>query len=149
MSTVDKSIAQNCREWRIGRAANGLGGRWKSLELVMMVAYIHECIESHWTLQRGKLCGMEIVCLVCLVFSPSFLKGKKKNLIFRIPSLPFPGKVSVVGKSKQNGCWSLASWALGLAAQSRSQDREFPGDPVAKILSSQKGVPGFDPWPGN
>lgn len=47
MSTIDKSIAQNRREWRICRAANGLGGGWKSLELVMMIAYIHEYIESH------------------------------------------------------------------------------------------------------
>ena len=47
MSTVDKSIAQNFRERRICRAANGLGGGRKSLELVMMVAYIHEYIESH------------------------------------------------------------------------------------------------------
>ena len=47
-----------------------------------------------------KLC----VWFVCLFFSQFFKRKKKVSLIFRILSLPFPGKVSVWGKSKQNGC---------------------------------------------
>ena len=30
-----------------------------------------------------------------------------------------------------------------------SYDKDFPGGPVAKMLRSQRGCPGFDPWLGN
>ena len=49
---------------------------------------------------KGVNFRMEIVCPVCLFVFSQFFKRKKISLIFRIPSLPFPGKVSVVGKSK-------------------------------------------------
>ena len=53
---------------------------------------------------KGVNFRMEIVCPVCVFVFSQFFKRKKISLIFRILSLPFPGKVSVVGKSKQNGC---------------------------------------------